>query len=285
MKTILFLIGISCCYAVDKELAQGDTKVKIMGQSGKMTMSRGKNSLMVTFDYIKELDKDDIAVGTTGSSKHSINSFASQSFTFTTSGLKTEYQNISVKHIKFEASISGPGAKLVVDVFIFNGTGNVKTSGNETLEVGPGTIKFNIGIESWNFCGGSTSCRKGSTTEIGTQVELGIEIKGRKNASKKSKKRGKGKRLQTLDLGDADCTLSGEVNIDGLWKDMVSPFPKVEVKGAKQLFIFRFPKFSTKAIYDPTVHMSTTSPNSASKYNVGFHIMVMCILSLLKLLM
>ena len=167
---------------------------------------------MLTFDYIKELDKDNVTVGTSGSSKHSINTFASQSFTFTTSGLQTEYQNISVKHIKFEASLSGPGAKLVVDVFIFNGTGNVSTSRNETLEVRPGTIKFNIAIENWQFCGAAASCTKGRTTEVGTQIELGIEVKGRKNASKKSKKRGKGKKLQTLDLGDADCTLSGEVS-------------------------------------------------------------------------
>ena len=38
--------------------------------------------------------------------------------------------------------------------------------------------------------------------------------------------------------------------------DMVSPYPKVEVKGVKQLFIFRFPKFNTEAFYDPTMELS-----------------------------
>lgn len=166
---------------------------------------------MVKFDYIKELDKDNVTVG---SSNHSISSFASQWFDFYSSGFEEgiKYQNISVLHIDYRAILSGPGAKLVVNAYLFDGTGTVSTSENEKLEVRPGTLKFNIGIEDWKFCGGSASCKKGNTTETGTQIELGIEIKGRKIASKKSKKRGKGERLQTLDLGNADCTLSGEVS-------------------------------------------------------------------------
>ena len=168
--------------------------------------------MTVNFDYIKELDNAGTAVGTTGSSKHSINTFARESFTFATSGLKSHYQNISVKHTQFAATISGPGAKLTVDIYIFKGSGSVSTSKNETLEVKPGTIKFNIKLESWTFCGAGDNCKKGQKVENGSQVEFGIEIKGRGNPKKKSKAKGKGRKVETLDLGGADCTLSGAVS-------------------------------------------------------------------------
>ena len=173
-----------------------------------------KSSVTVNFDYIKELDKDGNEVGATGKKKHSINSFARESFSFKTSGMKTEYQNISVKHTQFEATISGPGAKLIVDIFIFKGSGNLSTSNDESLEVKKGDIKFNIKLESWTFCGGSggDSCSKGASSEAGTQVEFGIEIKGRSKPTKRSKAKGKGRKLETLDLGGADCTLSGAVS-------------------------------------------------------------------------
>ena len=173
-----------------------------------------KSSVTVNFDYIKELDNSGNEVGATGKKKHSINSFAREAFSFKTSGLKTEYQNISVKHTQFEATISGPGAKLTVDIFIFKNSGTVKTSNDESLDVKKGTIKFNIKIESWMFCGGAggDSCSKGSSSEVGNQIEFGIEIKGRSKASKKTKAKGKGSKVETLDLGDADCTLSGEVS-------------------------------------------------------------------------
>ena len=173
------------------------------------------NSLTVNFDYIKELDKNGDPVGASGRKKHSINSFARETFTFKTSGLKTEYQNISVKHTQFEATISGPGAKLTVDIFIFKGSGSIKTSKNESLEVKKGTAKFNIKLESWTFCGGvgGEHCSKGGTGEIGSQIEFGIEIKGKKKPSKKGKGKGKGRKVETFDLGDGDCTLSGAVSI------------------------------------------------------------------------
>ena len=169
--------------------------------------------MTVNFDYIKELDKDGNAVGSTGKKKHSINTFARENFTFPTSGLKSHYQNLSVKHTQFEATISGPGAKLIVDIYVFKEAGNVSTSENETLEVKQGTIKFNIKLENWTFCGAGDNCKKGQKAENGSQVEFGIEIKGRGKPTKKPKAKGKGRKVETLDLGGADCTLSGAVSI------------------------------------------------------------------------
>ena len=169
------------------------------------------HALTVTFDYIKELDNRAAEVGTTGRYKHSINTFARESFTFKTSGLQSHYQNISVRHTQFDATISGPGARLVVDIYIFRGNGTVITSRNETLEVRNGTIKFNIRLENWRFCGRNDTCRKGNANQEGTQVELGIKISGKNAPKKKAKARGRGRKVGTFDFGGVDCTLSGEV--------------------------------------------------------------------------
>ena len=178
--------------------------------------------MTVNFDYMKELDDKGNAVGTARSSKHAIDTFARETFTFATSGLKSHYQSIPVKHTQFAATISGPGAKLTVDIYLFKGSGNVNTSKEETLEVKKGTIKFNIKLESWTFCGAGASCKKGQTNETGTQVEFGIEIKGHKNPEKKSKANGKGEKVKTFDLGGGDCTLSGMVSIYSFYRQFSS---------------------------------------------------------------
>ena len=35
---------------------------------------------------------------------------------------------------------------------------------------------------------------------------------------------------------------------------MPDSYPKFETEGTKQLFVFRFPKFNNKVVYDPTVY-------------------------------
>merc|ERR1719473_476201 len=47
--------------------------------------------------------------------------------------------------------------------------------------------------------------------------------------------------------------LSDEVNVDGTWLRMPSGYPRVEVQGSKQLFIFRFPRFAGSMVYDPII--------------------------------
>lgn len=37
---------------------------------------------------------------------------------------------------------------------------------------------------------------------------------------------------------------------------MASDYPKTESKGGKTLFIFRFPKFSRRVSYDPTIELA-----------------------------
>ncbi len=62
-------------------------QVKILGHSGKFTVTRTLGNIsswcMVTMDALRELDHQGQQVGTSGSVKHSINTFASQDVTFT----------------------------------------------------------------------------------------------------------------------------------------------------------------------------------------------------------
>lgn len=164
---------------------------------------------------MKEFDSSNAEIGKSGSKKHAFNSFANQNFTFTVASVD-KYQNIPVKNVKFESFIRGPDANLVVDVYIFKEKGQVRTSNNETIDVDAGTVKFDVNLSNWTFCGGAggDSCKKGSSDEVGDKVELGIEMKSKQNKGPKKKgtPRGKGRKIQTVDIGDVDCTLSGAVS-------------------------------------------------------------------------
>eukprot|EP00448_Togula_jolla_P020802 CAMPEP_0170588190 /NCGR_PEP_ID=MMETSP0224-20130122/10699_1 /TAXON_ID=285029 /ORGANISM="Togula jolla, Strain CCCM 725" /LENGTH=89 /DNA_ID=CAMNT_0010911893 /DNA_START=87 /DNA_END=352 /DNA_ORIENTATION=- len=71
----------------------GVTTVRIQGQSGKFTLSnsaRGsEKDIVVTMDALRELDAQGNAVGASGSTKHSLNTFASQDFTILDANLTT----------------------------------------------------------------------------------------------------------------------------------------------------------------------------------------------------
>ncbi len=46
------------------------------------------------------------------------------------------------------------------------------------------------------------------------------------------------------------------MQVDDVWQNMPSGYPKFELVGNKKSFTFRFPKFDTKAFYDPTVSLA-----------------------------
>eukprot|EP00794_Sanderia_malayensis_P019848 gene19848-21790_t len=258
----------SSSFAADKELNEGDINVKVLGQSGKISIKnkKGGNNAMITFDAIKELDASNSAVGTSGNKKHSLQTFASQEFTFKTQGLNDTYQGLRVRQIQFTSKIAGPDGNLTVNIYIFKDGGNITTANDEEITVQNGTVKFDIWFASWTFCGGAdgVSCKKGQTNEVGDKIDLAIEIKGKGSGApkEKSKKRGKGSKMKTFDIGGADCTLSGQVKKDGVWEAMESGFPKMETKGSKTTFTFRFPRFNSSAFYDPTLDMSSASTTS-----------------------
>jgi len=252
--SVLCLLGApTLTSAGEKEFKSNSTTIKVLGQSGKFTIKPAKgNGATITMDYLHEKSSEGDIVGKTGSAKHSIQTFASQDFKFGTVE-RVEYQNSSTLKLDFETSISTIG-KMSVTTFIFEQQGIVNTSA-EAWNVRPGDAKFNIKLYNWTWC---APCQQ----KNGQYIDVGIEIKGKKVPEKKPGKN------ESFSLGDGvDLELSNEVLVDGTWTKMPSGYPKVEVKGSKTLFVFRFPKFTTDAIYDPLFGLSEATESSTTPEN------------------
>lgn len=243
MKYLLLLLFIVQVHANVSHTAQGTT-IKVLGQSGKATVTRSE-SITFQVDYLNELNSNGEIVGKTGAVKHSVNTFATQSFEFTNLQ-STTYQNKSVEHFSFYSPIYSIG-KLKVVVMIMKQETTVGTD-NETWSVSPGDIKFNIEMYDWTFC---KPCLDGTASHI----EIGLEIKGSKSESKSNK---------TIDIGGATLELSKRVNVDGSEIDMIDGYPQLLTKGSKQLFIFRFPTFLDKLVYDPVITMDSTTSEAVA---------------------
>ena len=93
---LLFLLFVST-YAVTHE--SNGTSIEVLGQSGKARIVRGETTVTMQVDYLNEIDEFDNEVGNIGQNKHSVNSFATQSFTFSDL-VDKEYQNTSVQEHK-----------------------------------------------------------------------------------------------------------------------------------------------------------------------------------------
>jgi hypothetical protein len=202
---------------------------QILGQSGKMTITNpqmGSSSIMVTMDALKEVDSSGNAVGTSGNPKHSINTFASQSFAF--SSLNTvQYQNLTASSIDFSSTINSGTVKVLT--YIFQDQGTIVHDGEES-KVGNGTLKFSIGIDNWNWCTGS-NCQQGQTQQTGAFIDFDISIKGSKNPVAKAKANANipsANQTKDYDIGGgAVVGLSSRIQVDGAWVTMPTGYPKM----------------------------------------------------------
>ena len=234
---IYFLLFVSA-YAVTHE--SNGTSIEVLGQSGKARIVRGETTVTMQVDYLNEIDEFDNEVGNIGQNKHSVNSFATQSFTFSDL-VDKEYQNTSVQEFTFETPIYSIG-KLKLVTMLVGESGEVGTE-TETWSVSAGDLKWNIELSDWTFC---DPCADGTAKYI----DVALEIKGSKSESKGN---------QTTDLGDATLQLSNRVVIDSEEIYMPTGYPKITTKGSKQLFVFRFPKFMNKAVYDPLLQIAESN--------------------------
>ncbi|KAK3599365.1 hypothetical protein CHS0354_009865 [Potamilus streckersoni] len=253
---ILLLTAITFVFA-DQAMDSNGVYVKVLGHSGKIMVGKKQNSsddpnsVFIEFDEIKEKDSSGNEVGKSGATKHSFNTFASQSFSFT-SLVDVEYQNISAKMFNFSASLTTVNAILVTSVYIFTEDGNI-TVANESTYIKAGNVKFNTEIKGWKFCGSpGVSCKQGQNDEQGVYIDFVIVIKGKGSASKSKKRVSDG---EEYDLGGgAGVILSKKVKYDDKdWTNMSNGYPKMTTTGGKQIFTFRFEKFNSSALYDPTV--------------------------------
>lgn len=175
-----------------KELSTDSIYVRVLKNSGKFVMGRTKNpqndpnKLMVTFDSIQEKDSSGNNVGTSGRFKHSFNNFAGQKFDVSELS-DDKYQSLAVKRLDCTTYLDTVGASLTVQIFLFREKGTV-SQGDEVSHVSKGTLKFNIIIENWKFCGSNgVECTKGKQLEYGEFIDFTMSIKGSKFATKKDK--------------------------------------------------------------------------------------------------
>lgn len=199
-------------------------------------------------DYIRELNASGAPVGTGG---HSRDNFSSA--TFVVQAPRESYQHgVPSSTIDFTTGLIS-GSVLTVSTHIFLQAGTITPTENESWMVDVGTVKFTVTVSAWPFCSGTTqdgAC-SGAT---GDYLEFGMAIQGSDQdmALTDGPKR---YALATNAVTGAAIRLdlSDQVNIDGLWRSMPSGYPRVVMRGQRQLFVFRFPRFSSSAIYDPVV--------------------------------
>jgi len=250
----------------DKDFSVGALSVKVLGQSGKFSVTRSKmgkkkntrSKVVIEMDSLTEVSAAGKVVGKAGKEKHSLNSFASQEFSYTVEDMQASLvdANSTAKAAKvsFESEIQ-TGSKIAVDTYLIMGKGDVGTP-TERWSVQPGDMKFNIMLSDWAWCGDSgVTCKQG---EVGAFIDLDIQIKGKKPKPEK-KKNGTAtanstRPPQKFELGDgATVDLSNLVQLDGVWQSMPTGYPKLVTKGSKQVYTFRFPKFTKTAFYDPVL--------------------------------
>ena len=232
--------------------------LKVLGQSGKFTIydleagETDERAVTVTIDALREVDAAGDSVGTSGNSKHSINTFAAQDFTIVPAVDVMLGRNYTVpaKKISFQTPIGDIG-RLKVDTFILTAGGIVGAPGDD-WGARANDLKWNVELSDWSWCGEAASCTSGQTVQVGEYVDVDIAIKG-KNQPVQSP--GDDKKF-ALGAG-VDLNLSDQVLVDGAWVTMPTGYPMVAVKGANTIFTFRFPKFSTNAVYDPLVGTSS----------------------------
>ena len=238
---LLFLLSVKG-FDVDSS----DTAIQVLGQSGKVKITRQNSTITMDFDSMYEKDSLDKIVGMQGSlqNKHGINSFATQNFVF---GNKEDvvFQGISMVSFTFESPINTVGT-LKVRVFISKSNGTIK-NGNETYAIVEGDVKWNIEVPVWNFL---------AETEF---LELNIIIKTINDDEKVTQNGDK------FTIGTMDLSTSNNVLIDNVLQPMPNGFPKLSIQGNKQIFTFKFPKFATSMIYDPIFSNATPSENTTTE--------------------
>jgi len=244
----------------------------VIGSSGKFAVSTRRSNVTVAIDSLYEVDANGDPVGTSGSSKHSVQSFASQEFALgepfeapydVTVGGDGIGPNASV--LPFSSTISDDIGQIELMTFIFKEPGTVTTDGSEeeTWEVTAGDFKWNIELSNWSFCGVDVECKQGQTQQVGAGVEVTMEMKGSGDAIESSNGR-------KVDLGGGvEVFVSKMLYCDDQWIPMESGYPLFRVQGSKQLWTMRFPIFNSTCTYDPLLNTGAVLAEEADDETSG----------------
>ena len=79
--------------------------------------------------------------------------------------------------------------------------------------------------------------------------------------------------------------LSLQISVDGgNYTDMASGYPKLEMTGGQQKFVFRFPKFTKSVLYDPQILFSSTNPNGFNVVTSSLSLLITCLMLFITML-
>jgi hypothetical protein len=211
-------------------------------------------------DALRELDADGNEVGKTGNPKHSIETFASQDFTFSAveeetslfvfNSTSNETVQETAKGLKIDFSCTlDTGSKLQITSLLVN-EGGIAGDAQGNWTVSPGDFKWNIFFKEWIWHQDADS------------LELDIEIKGN-NASPINA----GNNV-TYDLnGDTTLELRSDYEIFGYvnsFRNMPDGYPLVSQMAGKTLFTFKFQNDGTSFKYDPIIKFDSSEETSAT---------------------
>jgi len=260
----------------NKTLSVGTISIEVTGKSGKIAVKNdGKKIMQISPDHLEEKTAADEKAG-----NHELTNFAKTDFEFSPM-METQKYGLNATTINFKTNFTKDiEGQMTIDMIFFTEAGTIEVESGEEYNISVGAVKFNVEIENYQFC---NPCKKGNKDLVGAFLDLTMEIKGTKEGKpeKSSKQKGgKGKskakkQPETYDLGESEVIVSSLVKVDGTWANMTDGYPKIEVKGSKTLFTFRFPKFTTSVYYDPIGQESDTGPTqppTTTKKSAGSNI-------------
>lgn len=268
MKVLLAAL-IHTALAADKSVTTDDgTVLKILGRSGKMELSHPDlaGDARVQIKSVTEVNELGDAVGTTGSTKHSFNSFASQDFSFgeATTGPYNGGSSLRATSVPFTCKLLNNAADFGVQSHLMLEKGSV-TEGNETSSISVGSLKFSFNISGWEFCTaggtGNRKCTKGGVDQVGVALDVVVYVdaKGADPVPTPTNSSSNATNATVLPLaGGGKLELARRLRVDGVWKTMEDGYPKSVTKGKQTQITIRFPKFTSAVYYDPIVTLAST---------------------------
>jgi len=241
------------------ELETGGANLKVLGHSGKMIIRGSRKSgdaAVINFDAVYERDANETLVGKSGAAKHSINSFASQNFTF---GELREISigNTTANSVNFTA-LMDIGAKIVVTTFIIKEDGVTSINGSELL-LTKGAFKFNVVIQDWPFCSTDGVGFSDCNGEVGEFIDFQIQVAGK---DKMKRRHGHNRKNPDLSNRTSEFELGNNVtlimpavySVDDAWLTMPEGYPTLEEASRGEIFTMRFSRFDNAVmVYDPVI--------------------------------
>lgn len=248
----------------------GGIEVKFLGRSGKFEIyskavgEGDKNKLTFEIDELREMDAEGNEVGAKANPKHQLKDFKKTEFEFTRTS-DVLVGTAKAHKISFTSNITAVGY-LKVDTYLIRTEGevgvNLTDPDADVWDTFAGDVKFNIELSEWKWCGSDgTVCENKGINEVGEFIELDIELKSFTAPQEAPPKRGKGgKGEQNFELGgNISLDLTSALIVDGSMSWMPEGYPKTTTKKGKQIFTFKFPKFSDRATYDPILGTGTSA--------------------------